>query len=246
MTWTRTNTATFTPTITVTYTVSPTFTPAPAIISLLLKPDEYTVNPGGEIKFTLTISNTGADAINLVLWDTLPDNASFPDADLNAAWVLNGRVFSYAAGTLDAGQSISVNFILKADDSLAEGTKIYVGPIEAKYDDIAAAGNTAQSNQVYIVAGDIQVYPNPYNPSTSVGSNLKFANVPKNAAIILYSLSGEFVTRLTADSPYIYWNTSNSYGCKVSPGIYLYVVKSDQGRILKTGKIYFMKGSAGN
>jgi flagellar hook assembly protein FlgD len=85
---------------------------------------------------------------------------------------------------------------------------------------------------------DIIVYPNPFSPNRAVGGVLKIAHLPIGADISIYTISGELVTSLSAQTSVIYWNGRNGYGSPVSPGIYYYRVESNSNNVLKTGTIF--------
>jgi uncharacterized repeat protein (TIGR01451 family) len=241
---TVTPTVTMTVTITATFTVTPTATIPPAGVTLELEAEEITVNPGGDIIFSLVIRNTGNTAYDLVLWDSVPANMSFPaDNAKNAAWTSDGAVFSYAAGSIAAGGSRQLQFVLRADEGLEPGFVIIVGGFTCSYTDEAGPGAVkyAFSNQAVISVGDVIAYPNPFNPDVAVGGFMKFGNVPKEAVVIIYTISGETVVSLAAEKPYVYWNGRNSSNSKVSPGVYYYTVKSKERALLKKGIIYVVK-----
>ena len=85
--------------------------------------------------------------------------------------------------------------------------------------------------------GDIFVYPNPFNPNKAIGGELKIINLPIGADIQIYTISGEMVISLTAQTPIVYWKGRNSFGSLISPGVYYYVIKLNSN-ILLTGTIF--------
>ena len=73
----------------------------------------------------------------------------------------------------------------------------------------------------------LQNYPNPFNPSTTIEYKITERG---NVDVKIYSITGELVTTLKNNiqnpgSYKVVWNGDNSYGEKVSSGIYLLQVK---------------------
>jgi sugar lactone lactonase YvrE len=85
--------------------------------------------------------------------------------------------------------------------------------------------------------GDIIVYPNPYSPGRAVDGALKIINLPTGSNIVVYTISGELVISISAQTPVVYWNGRNAYNSPISPGVYYYVIKSGSD-ILRAGTIF--------
>ncbi|MFQ6678511.1 MAG: choice-of-anchor D domain-containing protein [Fidelibacterota bacterium] len=74
-----------------------------------------------------------------------------------------------------------------------------------------------------------QNFPNPFNPTTNIQYDL-----PEETQVflVIYNLLGQEVTQLvnktqTAGFYSVIWNSKNRYGKLVSPGIYFYLLKTD-------------------
>ncbi len=242
-TYTNTPTNTFTPTLTFTFTntftATATNTPQPANLILTLEAIDTTTTSGGYAKFKITIKNTGSDAFNVVLWDSLPSNTSF-DINYfeNTGWILNGNIFYKDISTVAAGETKTFYFNLKTAEGLPTGHLINVSPVLCSYSDILNPVAYAMSNPVVISVGEIVVYPNPFNPETAKGNVLKFANMPRNAKIMIYTISGELVKAFNAQSAYVFWDGTNSMGEKVSPGVYYYLITWNEGKKSIKNKIF--------
>ncbi len=234
---TRTQTATFT--FTNTGTPTSTSTPQPANIALILEAIDTTTTSGGYAKFKITIKNTGSDAFDVILWDSIPSDALF-DVNYfeNTGWSLNENVFYKNISSVSAGETRTFYFNLKTSEGLSTGHLIYVSPVLSSYSDILNPIAYAVSNPVVISVGEIVVYPNPFNPETAKGNVLKFANIPRNAKIMIYTISGELIKVYTALSAYVFWDGTNAFGDKVSPGIYYYIITWDEGKKIKKDKIF--------
>ncbi len=81
----------------------------------------------------------------------------------------------------------------------------------------------------------LQNYPNPFNPSTTIEYKIIERG---NVDVKIYSITGELVTTLKNNiqnpgSYKIIWNGDNSYGEKVSSGIYFLQVKHNAELLTK-------------
>ncbi|MFH1260016.1 MAG: T9SS type A sorting domain-containing protein, partial [Elusimicrobiota bacterium] len=81
----------------------------------------------------------------------------------------------------------------------------------------------------------ITVYPNPYVRGKSGGERINFANLPEEATILIYGLSGELIETIENNSSdQTDWNIS-----AISSGIYLYSINYPQGN--QHGKVSIIK-----
>lgn len=94
--------------------------------------------------------------------------------------------------------------------------------------------------------GSLRVYPNPFKPNDgreSTGTWKKgiiFDQIPENSTILIFSLAGELVRKGKASGLGKWvWDGRNEKGEKVSSGIYLWLVSSENER--KTGKLAIIK-----
>jgi hypothetical protein len=246
-------TFTDTPTITVTLTPTLTPTPMPAIISVMVDPVDYGTAVGGPADFIITVFNSGAQAINMVLSQVIPPNTTFDiTSGANTLWsstVLGpilpaGSVITRQIGTLNSGQSVSYDYLLKTDNTLLSGAVIPVAQPIVNYDDLPpfGPGKSVLGPPATITVGDIVVYPNPFNPKSAVGGVLKFANLPRNCIISIYTESGELVINFLAKASKETWNGKNSSNTMCSAGIYYFIIKDSTAKIITTGKIFMMSG----
>jgi hypothetical protein len=98
---------------------------------------------------------------------------------------------------------------------------------------------------------NISVVPNPYIVNSgyfneSAGNNLiRFTRLPSKCTISIYTISGEFVTRLHHDDPFSgneWWNfgENRSRDQEIAPGLYIYVVDTPSGES-KIGKFAIVR-----
>ena len=82
------------------------------------------------------------------------------------------------------------------------------------------------------------VYPNPVRPNEHHAGKVFFANLPTDASISIYSITGELIEQLTvtaADQGKKEWYLLNNAAAELASGIYIYVLESNGQR--KTGKL---------
>jgi len=97
---------------------------------------------------------------------------------------------------------------------------------------------------------NVSVVPNPYIVNSdfneSPGNNLiRFTRLPSKCTISIYTISGEFVTRLDHDDPFggnEWWNfgENRSRDEEIAPGLYIYAVETPSGKS-KIGKFAIVR-----
>lgn len=94
---------------------------------------------------------------------------------------------------------------------------------------------------------EVKVVPNPYIVSAiweedSFNRKLAFTHLPSNCTIDIYTLAGDRVAHVTHDGPggMAYWDLKNKNGQNVAYGLYVYVVKVQDGK-KKVGKFLVIK-----
>jgi hypothetical protein len=112
-----------------------------------------------------------------------------------------------------------------------------------------SGGNDNENNEVGLPALHLTNYPNPFNPSTTISYKLP-ANV-KNLIIEIFNIKGQCIRELkiknlsaTVDSKFkigkATWDGTDQAQNKVSSGVYLYRIKSDEG-VLISKKMLLLK-----
>lgn len=78
--------------------------------------------------------------------------------------------------------------------------------------------------------GGVKVFPNPLRPSRPGHVRFTFTGLPQAARLKVYTILGELLAELDADSAGMsFWGARNKSGKKVASGVYLVHVKSDKG-----------------
>ncbi|MBN2754867.1 MAG: hypothetical protein JXR81_08415 [Candidatus Goldbacteria bacterium] len=238
---TITPTVTMTPTVTLTpefsatntITVSPTITPAPVELKPVKKAFGENPGIGSEITYEITLENNSDFIIyNPALWDTLPEEINYtarisgpaPDSLYSSG---NYYYWSISGTALNPGASITIRFSTRISSIKPDG--IIMNTVCADYLD--PHHNTEDNRHPPVISeisyfpeGKVLVYPNPFNPATAVGGNMKFINLTPDSRVEIYNLSGEHVISLHSPGVAVFWNGTNRNGQKVSPGIYYYVI----------------------
>jgi uncharacterized repeat protein (TIGR01451 family) len=238
-TFTNTSTQTMTPTAT------PTLTPAPANIELTLIPIDTSVQAGECAQINVIVINTGlAAAQNVQVSADVPAGTTFDPACStdNSGWTLTGNVISYnTVLTLNPGGQQTLSYYIRTDPATVSGTLIPIAAATAVYSlypGVPLPVVTATSAPTFITVGDIIVYPNPFNPKIAMSGACKFANLPKDTIVAIYTISGELVYTNKNSLAYIYWYGVNNVGKKVSPGVYYYTITWDDGHKKMLGKLF--------
>jgi len=179
--------------------VTTTVASAP-ILALGLTGSPNPVNSGSTITYTLSYSNTGnMNATGTTLTDPLPNNTSFVSA--TGGGVLSGGTVTWNLGTLNAGTTGSVNFVVRVVTPLADGTAIANGsasldsaqtsPVGAPAVTITVRsaptlGLTLTDSPDPVQAGGSLTYTFGYSNTGSAASTTTIltATVPANAAFV--------------------------------------------------------------
>lgn len=199
---------------------------------------------GAKIFFKIEIkNNTQSDIYNLKVWDTLPEKVEYiktisgpqvePDNNRLIIWDFSGN-------TLAAGQSLFIEF--KVIITSLEPNGFITNKVGCDYNDDFYLPPLRHppvfSNVAFYPLGEVAVYPNPFNPKIAIDGKVKFANTVPGMFIRIFTISGEFVVSIKADSVIAYWEGKNRFGCMVSPGVYYYIIENPEtGKIIK-GKLF--------
>ena len=260
---TATNTNTFTPTVTntftktftntVTYTFTNTFTrththtPIPTPADLEVKLSVTGENPlvGSEIKYRMVVTNkSGSPAYNITINDVLPPGTSFRGTDFRTASdpVVSGGTVTFVLDpsyVLEAGKQLVLEFSLTLDaihsDSIDNSVTVNWN------DSVYNAGqnpNTAFSEIAKYPLREPIVFPNPFSKSAAKDGVLKVANMVPQSVFVVYTITGEHVRSIKAESTFITWDVKNGNGADVSAGIYMYMIRNNYSKQLIVGKIF--------
>ncbi|MFO7897056.1 MAG: FlgD immunoglobulin-like domain containing protein [Candidatus Cloacimonadales bacterium] len=145
------------------------------------------------------------------------------------------------AGTTDLHEYFGEDFVLPEFDIIGN-PRIYGDGIDmGAYEWNPGVSNVSEE---IIVSNVIELsnYPNPFNPTTTISFNL-----PSDSDVLVevYNVKGQKVKtllneKMVAGSNSVFWNGEDNNGSKVSSGVYLYRVKTDDF-VSKTARMLILK-----
>lgn len=115
------------------------------------------------------------------------------------------------------------------------------------WEPILSFGSTTASAPVFVTVSlvdgavpAVYAYPNPYRPGSGV-VGVTFTNLPGDAVVYIYTLSGELVRELPSpQAGRMSWDAKNTDGASLAAGVYVFIVKDDRG-VAGRGKIAIIR-----
>ena len=147
---------------------------------------------GSNLTYNLSVTNTGGDATNVSLTDTLPPGTTFVSFTSPAGWVNTtppvggtGTVTS-TNGVLAGGATANFTLVVAVDASVANGTVLAnTATIATPLTEASLANNASTAVTVVINAADVAILktgPATVVPGTDVTYNITVANIGPNDA----------------------------------------------------------------
>ena len=215
------------------------------------------VNIGDNFSLPVEVSNTrGVTALQIEI-DV--NSALYSVNDVSLADEFSDYNFSYAfnedtekliiaiAGTKPMeveGNLLTLNLIANAKISGIIDDEITVAKFIANETDLT---KSVFSESIKFVGNPTeyslhQNYPNPFNPSTIISYEIPDDGV--DVKLVVYNIKGEVVKTLINTSQNagrynVTWNATNSYGGKVTTGVYIYRITA--GKFSATKKLMVLK-----
>ncbi len=161
-----------------------------------------------------SISGTITDGTNPV-----PDVTVDLTGDSTASTITdtNGN---YSFGNLDAGATYVIT---------PTKTNYTFDPVNLTYTDFATAVVDADFTGTKLFATDlskVKVYPNPWKSDGGVNV-ITFTNLTEDATVQIYTIGGEIIIEIDADSISHSWDMKNEDGEDIAAGVYFYVISND-------------------
>ncbi len=171
-------------------------------------------------------------------WDLIPGGAGYnPIPGIQDIWP---DILALSTDTLEQSSYVWVKTQNGPDSALApsigdEFTILLFKPFteEVVYTFSTTAGSFKQA--VEIDLKKIRVVPNPYFVTsafdTKSENRLMFTHLPNECNIVIYTVAGDKVRSLyhNDNSSIEYWDIKNDEGLEVAYGLYVYVVKTNNG-----------------
>lgn len=94
--------------------------------------------------------------------------------------------------------------------------------------------STTANNYTDVDGSDIKrvrVVPNPYFVTSAFQDQIMFINLPNSCEIKIFNIAGDFIRTINHknDDGLTYWDLKNDEGLAVAYGLYVYVVKAENG-----------------
>jgi uncharacterized repeat protein (TIGR01451 family) len=177
------------------------------------------VNPGANITYTLSYSNTGnTSATGVVLSDTLPANTSYVSSTGGGA--LSSGTVTWSVASLSAGASGSVQLVVKVASPLANGTLITNGTFSvgsAQTNPVNGSPITTTVTSTPTMTLSVTDAPDPVQAGANLTYTLTYGNsgtanatgvvisdaVPANTTFVSATAGGTFA------SGTVTWNVGN-------------------------------------
>ncbi|WP_066967492.1 isopeptide-forming domain-containing fimbrial protein [Microbulbifer sp. Q7] len=146
-----------------------------------------TTTPAGSITYTLNYANLGtAPADNVEITEQLPTYTTFDAANSDPRWVQNGNTLTLDLGTLAAGESGNVTFVVIVDDAIPTGIEEVLNSTEIAYDngrgpDQNLNNNNDEDTTPIDAAPDYQIdkvenFNDPANPGDTIEWSITVTN----------------------------------------------------------------------
>ncbi len=169
-------------------------------------------------KFDILTSNKIKIEFNMEIDPTsfsVTDNYEFIPSNSVSEIEFPAEPNSIVISTRNPVSSIGKNYILKLNQVYSANNILIT----------ANAGNSIVIQSFSENVDDVYVYPNPIKKS-NLSSGLTFANLTQFAEIYIFTLSGEFVTKLVENDGNggITWDLKDDNGDIIPSGIYIYKV----------------------
>ena len=210
--------------------------------------DIYMQNTADVYGFQFDMDASGLDGIGDVTYGAASGGTA-TDAGFIVQGNPSGTVlgFSLTGSFIPAGEGVMIQVAWDAD------TQALSGPVTISVTNFVGIGGSALTYEVgatFLSNDDVTIvdeyklsdnYPNPFNPSTTIGYDVKEAG---DVSIIIYDMLGREVRTLVNEymlpnSYNIIWNGINDQGLQSASGVYYYKMISND--FVDTKKMMFVK-----
>ena len=152
-------------------------------------------------------------------------------------FIIDGGLHSFALGVIDSTDNVSFyskeNLILEGDfnSTVVDHNSGYATNHDfwPSISFLMQENLSSKNNLVPKVFALHQNYPNPFNPKTIIQYDLPKSS---NVKIVIYDIIGRMIKNLvnnrqSAGFKSIQWDATNNYGNKVSAGVYIYSIETE-------------------
>jgi len=168
------------------------------VLSLSISDSPDPVEAGGQITYTLSFSNSSRaneTALDVMLTDTLPPNATFISASDGGILDSTGNLVTWSLGDLPPGASGTRTLIVETDPSLSNGTLLTNNAtLEDNQGDTATSSQSSTVQNLPVLSLSHSQEPHPLFPGDNLTITLSYSNpsTVKTAfgVMLTYTLSG--------------------------------------------------------
>jgi hypothetical protein len=155
----------------------------------------------------------------------------------------SGSMRSTGAQSLPPGAVVSFTTsggaMIPAEHGLTVGTyQVTVQLLDAGA--VARAQNGASLTLVNPELNAVKVHPNPWRKDKHVDPRITFDGLTINTDLKIFTVSGHLVRSLPKSSGSVSWDLNNDAGDPVASGIYLFLIKDNQGN-QRRGKVAIIR-----
>ena len=239
---------------------SPTFTnyytptPLPTVVIIIFTPTPLpetnltlkkeilskTNKIGEQVKYRIIIENRdNGCARNIRVWDTLPDCLKYINCntDIQPKIIDNFIYWDFSETLLTLCKDNS--FIIEFETKLVKipENKYVINKIMTDYND--GYYNGAQrhppvfSTATFFLDNIPVIYPNPFKLGETKNNKIKIDNLSPGSLIQIFTISGELVIGVYSSENKFFWDAKNRKGCKISAGIYYWVIKTPANEVYR-------------
>ena len=139
------------------------------------------VSPGGDLVYTLVVTNNGpSDAANVTVSDPLPSSVTYNSDTDNGNFNASTNTDTFSLGTLTAGQSVTISIDTTVNFSAPDGALTNTATVSSSTPDPNTANNSGSATttvtEIYSSVAGV-VYVDPNNTGVYVSSDKVLAGV---------------------------------------------------------------------
>jgi hypothetical protein len=203
--------------------------PRPADLAATLSVNPQSPGVDDVITIALMVQNTGGAVI-----DSL--NPSLVFASGSSLVRYQSGPSPSDAVTLPSRQTVIYRWTYTAR---SPGSLQIVGAVTGVNTDDGTAVESHANSTVSLRSLGVKVYPNPFDPSSSVRGTVKFKGVRNGAKVLVFTASGLKVWEGSpVEDRMVEWNGRNETNKPVAPGIYIWIAKgaglNERGELVVT------------
>jgi hypothetical protein len=185
--------------------------------------------------FDLRVAFPTSSLLGPLGWDLIPGGAGYNSSGGATFWP---DILALNAGSDETSAHIWIKTQNGPDTAIppSVGDEFTVKVTKPFNEKVVYTFSTTASNYIEVDKSDlknIRVVPNPYFVTSSLNNRIMFINLPNQCEIKIFNVAGDLIRKLynKGDSGVEFWDLKNDQGLAVAYGLYVYVIKADNGEI---------------